>query len=87
MDLDQLLIQACVDGRKYDVVYLLDNGADVNAFDKLGYAGYSPLVTAARFGHTDIVKILLEHGSEDTNRAIVIAGRYGHDEIVKILTQ
>jgi ankyrin repeat protein len=42
------------------VLALLNNGADVNL---AGGHGETPLIMAAGYGHTDIIRILLRHGA------------------------
>jgi len=40
---------------------LIERGADVNTRDMLGW---TPLRDAARCGHREVVKLLLEHGAQ-----------------------
>lgn len=40
---------------------LLENGAEVNAKNK---PGWTPLHSAAGKGHTELCKLLLDHGAE-----------------------
>ncbi|RVW34275.1 hypothetical protein CK203_092975 [Vitis vinifera] len=54
--------QVCEAARKGDTAKLralIDSGADVSFFDG---EGLNPLMHAARLGHADVVKILLETG-------------------------
>jgi hypothetical protein len=43
--------------------------------------------TAARGGHLDIVKLMIEKGANDFNRAIVLAAGGGHLDIVKLMIE
>ncbi|KAI5818442.1 ankyrin repeat-containing domain protein [Pyronema omphalodes] len=66
-------------------------GVDVN---NRYYFGYTPLSSAAKGGHTEIVKMLLEKGGVDVNNTndfgytpLSLATKEGHTEIVKIVTE
>jgi len=65
---------------------LLDAGASVDARDRLGAR---PLSHAARFGHLDMVDLLLARGAPLTGRSgitpIAAAAYAGSDEIVELL--
>ena len=56
------------------------------------YSGVTPLMAAASAGNVNVVRILLEHGSNPNKRnrifnALNLASHYGHLEIVKELIQ
>jgi ankyrin repeat protein len=74
------------------VALLLDNGADVNAVVK---DGRTPLHLAARFGHREVVELLLKHGADKTVkvsrgeatglRPVDIARQEGHTALIPLL--
>jgi serine/threonine-protein phosphatase 6 regulatory ankyrin repeat subunit B len=74
------------------VNFLIEKGAKVNAKDK---DGSTPLYSAARQGHLDIVKILVENKAEVVEEAgagigitpLYAAVLYGHPEIVEFLLE
>ena len=90
-----------------DIVKLLvEEGADVNSVTKFEVrstsyggiykdyeptGGYTALMAASEYGHTEIVKLLIEGGAdinaqdEDSYTALRYAVREGHTEIVKLL--
>jgi hypothetical protein len=82
------LMSAVKDGDVTNVMYLLDNGADVNAKTK---SGVTALITAAAKSHTEIVKLLLDNGADvnakdkEGRTALMWAG--DHTEIVKLFKQ
>src|SRR2546423_7614416 len=53
-------VQTCALPISRAVLALLNNGANANV---AGGHGETPLIMAAGYGHTDIVRILLEHGA------------------------
>ena len=55
------LIQAIQENKKATVVALLNAGADVN---QRGAGGRTPLMLAAGYGQTDVVKALLDRGAD-----------------------
>lgn len=59
---------AAKDGRTDVVRLLLENGANVNAWDwaRVG----TPLSFAARFGHRDVVILLIAKGADVKRRSI-----------------
>ncbi|XP_077297995.1 uncharacterized protein LOC143919520 [Arctopsyche grandis] len=66
------------------VIFLVEQGADVNIEDK--FNGNTPLNMAARYGHVEIVKYLLESNQiSDIKSSIDTAVFHGRVEIVEIL--
>ena len=55
------LFLAAGQGNMEVVRYLLNEGADINAREKLGHTA---LAEAAYYGHVDVVKELLLHGAD-----------------------
>ena len=69
--------------------YFLDKGADV---EQKGHAGYTPLISAAWYGHLNLVKFMVEKGKADMNgkemhgsTALNIASAREHTSIVEYL--
>ena len=64
-------------------------GTDINTKDPFG--GSSPLITAAVFGRTEMVKILIDAGADldfqnnDGSTALISAAFFGRPEIVQLL--
>lgn len=87
-DINSDLFDAIGKGDKNRVQTLLDNGADVNAKDRDGWAA---LIVATRTGHVDIVKILLERGADRNaktkygNTAFKVAKGKGYTKIIRLL--
>jgi ankyrin repeat protein len=75
-------------GQKAAVRVLLENGADVNAQDRYGWA---PLTEASKKGHDATTKTLLEYGAEASSKsfagctALDGASQNGHDLVVLLL--
>jgi len=61
VDLDKQLLDTSKNGDVNKVKELLDKGADKEAKDKYGW---TPLIYASWYGHTEIVKLLLEYGTD-----------------------
>ena len=87
--MDISLFQSCCQGELEAVRIALCNGASTSWRNS---QGFSPLLAAARNGHTDICGLLLKHGSNvnethsiSKSTALHFAAQYGHDEIVTIL--
>jgi ankyrin repeat protein len=59
--LDEALGHAAHNGRDDAVIWLLDHGADV---DGRPYLDFTPLHFAVQFGHTSIVRLLVERGAD-----------------------
>jgi ankyrin repeat protein len=70
---------------------LLAAGADVNQLATASFAQVTPLGTAATFGATEVVRVLLEHGadtertSDHGNTPLHSAAANGNREIVELL--
>lgn len=82
--LGHLLINATESGNVSNVKALLAKGADVNF--KVDHN--TPLNTAAREGHLEIIKMLLAHGAKD-DESVALAAAYeqGHADIEALLDQ
>jgi ankyrin repeat protein len=69
---------------------LLAGGAHVNA--KVRYTGMTPLMSQAKDGHTDVVKLLLEKGADprikdsEGRTALDYARRANHPDVAELLT-
>ena len=59
--LNEKLLRACRAGKYDSALKLLEEGADVNARDNIGY---TPLMRACEGGHTDIAEELLARGAD-----------------------
>ncbi len=87
------LIAAAEHGHEDIVALALDKGAQVDAricpICTPEYFGFFPAITyAAMFGHTHIVKMLLDHKANPHNyRAITYAAGYGHIEVVRLFIE
>ncbi len=57
-----------------EVKRLLAIGTDINAVD--GESGYTPLICASSFGHTECVRLLLQHKAD-----IFILNKYGYSSL------
>jgi ankyrin repeat protein len=81
--------QAVADGNLNEVRQYIDKGIDVN--DCVGYEGCDrPLEVAARYGHIDIIKYLVEHGAQiniktKTGNAVFWAAFFGKTDVVYYL--
>ena len=88
-DMETLLTWAVKTGGIEAVRFLIEQGADLNIQNALGYTA---LIVAAEKGHTDIVKLLIENGADLDmqnitfgHTALTVAAEEGHIEIVKLL--
>ena len=73
-------------GQREVVEYLISRGADVNAIDKFGI---TPLLAAIWEGHTECVKLMLQHGANKngtTPEGKVYLEVAEKPEIVELLT-
>jgi ankyrin repeat protein len=70
--------------------FLIERGADVHCRNK---QGWTPLHTAARFGHLDIVRLLLnldigvQVRSRDQETPLMLASLGGHVEVSRFLIE
>ena len=85
------LFRATIEGNTDMVRSLISSpGADVNATDE---RGSTPLLEAARYGHDDIVRVLIAAGADvkaqdkDGKTALMLAVQGTHDEVVRVLKQ
>ena len=69
------------------------DNTDVNSEDSSFY-DYTPLIYASRYGHPEVVGLLLQHPQIDVNKgsyngetALYQASRNGHSEVVQLLLQ
>jgi hypothetical protein len=89
-DVNDDLFDAAQRGNGEKVKLLLTKGADINYKDKI-VLGHTPMTIAAAFGHTEIVKLLLDHGApvdqqnEDGVTTLQCAASTAKSEMVKLL--
>ena len=83
------LMLAAERGNAANIITALDQGANINITNSFGITA---LMGAAKSGHTEIVKLLLEHGADvarvdEANgaTALMFAAKKGHTETVKLL--
>ena len=83
---NQMLIVMAEDGDAANVASLITRGADPNFTLRNAYQ--SPLATAARKGHLEVVKLLLTRGAKD-DEGIALTNAYeaGNADIEKLLLQ
>ena len=56
------LLSACISGNLEDFNKAIDNGANINVKSKT-FLGYTPVHNASSYGHSEIVKLLIEKGA------------------------
>jgi hypothetical protein len=87
---DTALMIASSKGHTEIVEVLLDNGADVNAYNNYGDTA---LINASENGHIKIVEMLLDNGAvvnaknNDDETARMMARENGHEEVVDMLLE
>lgn len=87
--------EAAASGKPEVVSLLLNHGADVNMQWVVDGAGGTPLISAAREGHLEVVRLLLSKGARDvgvrtasgTGTARSAAQINGHKAVVALLNQ
>jgi ankyrin repeat protein len=79
------LWRASINGHVQAVDFLLDSGADINAWTSHG----SPLHFACRFGHTRVVRLLLDRGAKyyesRVGDPLHLAAKNGHTQVAQML--
>jgi hypothetical protein len=89
--LDRELVRAAADGDISGIDELLRAGANVNCTIDVGGAASSPLISAAREGRLDAVRLLLDRGADPNllapfdESAMIHAAAEGHVDIVSLL--
>ena len=89
---DTAIMKACRDCNNINVVvFLLENGANINDKEYRDTIDQTPLIIAAFNGCRDIVKMLLdaganiEHKNDQGENALISAVQEGHIDTVKLL--
>ncbi|XP_061171672.1 ankyrin repeat domain-containing protein 17-like [Saccostrea echinata] len=87
----------CITGKKDILEFLLNEGIctqnDVNTFVHFTYQSVTPLTAACKFGHIDIVNLLIENAAsvnfpdKNGNTPLVESCCNGHGQIVKVLIE
>lgn len=90
-DVHDQLIVASRTGDIGKVKRLIQNGADVNAHEKVG-EGHTAIFNAASAGHTEVVRFLIEKGAKVNEPSgkmtpLIVASWAGHTESVRVLLQ
>lgn len=90
---ESILRYAAANGRIKIVKYLLSSGVSVN----IGTKEFTPLMEAARYNQTEIIKLLLSHGAiiddcdtsnlGDRHTALMLAAENRHSDTIKILIE
>ncbi len=57
------MLEAVRENNLQQVIIHINNGADVNCEDPFSPYKHTPLITAARLGYTDMIKLLVSHGA------------------------
>lgn len=88
--LSECFFGAAKAGRIADVKDFLAEGADIAHTDP--FTGDTALIVASRFGHLEVVRILLgkqgypiSHQNKATETALIAASEHGYAQIVKLL--
>eukprot|EP00611_Tribonema_gayanum_P010743 TRINITY_DN2082_c0_g1_i2.p1 TRINITY_DN2082_c0_g1~~TRINITY_DN2082_c0_g1_i2.p1 ORF type:complete len:185 (+),score=42.06 TRINITY_DN2082_c0_g1_i2:142-696(+) len=82
------LMAATCNNKPADIVTLLLEGANMEGRSS---GGYTPLVFAARLGHAEVVKLLLDRGAyvdaatDVGDTALLLASKWGHADICSLL--
>ena len=87
--LDRALVQTASRGDASKVAELLSQGARVEAKEQ----GFTPLLVAVQFGHTEVCQLLLDKGKAnieettpfDERTALILAAIKGHASTVALL--
>ena len=86
--LDTFLVVTAQEGNLSKVAELLSKGARVDAREQ----GYTPLLVAAQYGHTEVCELLLANGSDLEEKmpdtlftALHYAALYGHQSLLQLL--
>ncbi len=83
--LNKALLEAAKTNNAQEVIRLLDQGADINYADNRGLTAFT---WAARNGHANIVRMLIEHGAKNVNQllvALLVAANNQHADVVRLL--
>lgn len=86
-DPQDYLQEAVMAGQAGSVAFWIDRGADPNAFykDSSRYPQNKYLDIAANYGHTDVVKTLVERGACIEPMTLAIASAWGDPEMIEFL--
>ena len=82
------LQEAVVFGQAQSVEFWIDRGADANAFYRNSwwmFPKYTLVEEAARYGYTDVVKVLVARGAAISSEIMVLATVFGDSEMIHFL--
>ena len=89
---DEWLLEASFEGHPGDVKLMLNMGINPDKPYVDEYGGWNAMVFAAAVGHKDVVKVLLDKGSNpnwidenSSHSALARASKEGHEDVVKLL--